>query len=576
VLQHQYRENRRNYHAAALQAYLWPLDQNKPWPCLPVRLYKAKRAMRMTAANPGQSNMLLTGELAGKDCTSSQLLQATHAAVKAAMRCSGQRAAAAAAARSSWQLLGQRGHNMQQQQQQQQQLVGQLLQEGAVAAMHGSNSSAGRAVGELQQLLSMVTTEEAAAADDSQVPGHPDQQQPQQLQQQQQQQLLLQAVQRQEAAKQQQQQLSSSSPSSTNLLQRIGASLWSRRSSRSTSETAAPEPAPAAQAPSELAGAGAAGEEPSSKVTALAASIQQLLAALRQVAAAAAHAIDEADYIFDKAGSCCAAAASGQEQLLDSTLQLQQHQLCSAEEAAELCCMLRSILQLRHAILQVPGFSCSWGLDAAGSDAQLRYCGRPATGSVDLLHAPVVLDSAVAAAVSLQALSNSCNAVQVAAAAAAAEAGAGSCESAAAAGRLVQQLTQELGQFPASIGALQALHSQQLQAAEEAGKPCLAVLRVWRLHAQQQCSCSTPQQLSPDQQQLVLPFVVLCSERSVGVSPCGRLLVAVVAVQPACSSSRAAEAAGQLDASKDEFYKVGVLRCSHGAACSAVFGTRQL
>ncbi|WIA09392.1 hypothetical protein OEZ85_008798 [Tetradesmus obliquus] len=43
-------------YCAGNKAYLWPIDQGKPWPCLPVRLYKAKRAMRMTAGNPESSS----------------------------------------------------------------------------------------------------------------------------------------------------------------------------------------------------------------------------------------------------------------------------------------------------------------------------------------------------------------------------------------------------------------------------------------------------------------------------------------------------------------------------------------
>jgi hypothetical protein len=567
--------------AAALQAYLWPVNNSKPWPSLPVRLYKAKRAMRMALVNPGQSNMLLTGELAGKDCTARQLLQATPAAVKAAMRCSRRHAATAAAARHSWQLLGQHGTELRlQQQQQQQQLDGQLLHRTSTAgAASSSNGSIRNAVCELQEQLAKVRTAEVAAGGDPCGVNHLGQQQTLQQQQQHghgnsafvdQQQILLDAVQGDEAVpqqqehQQQQQQLPAGAPAmSTTLLQRIGASLWSRRSSRSTSETAS-EAATASQAPCEHAAAGATVVNPTNQLDALAASLRQLLAAVQQVAAAAAHLTDEADEV----DMCNAAASAEQDHMLDLALQLQQHQLCGADEAAKLCCMLRCSRQLRHAMLQLPGFDCNWGLDVAGRAAQLGLFRRPVMASGGLTVAPVALDIMSTAGASLQALARSCRAVQAAAAAAAAEAS--TCEStAAAAAQLAQHLAHEVEACPASIGALQAQHSQQLQAVGEASKPCLAVLRVWSLQPQQQCSCRMPQQLTPEQQQLMLPFVVLCSERSVGVSPCGRLLVAVVAVQSACSSSsnsssRGEDALGQLDASKEEFYQVSTLcwRCA--------------
>jgi hypothetical protein len=550
--------------------------------------------MRMVLVNPGQTNMLLTGELAGKDCTGSMLLQATPAQAQAEMRRSAQQAAAAAAERSmGWHLLRQhvQGSCWQQQQQQQQRSTTNT----AVAS--SSDSGTAGAVSDLQQLLAGLSAGDVPAVGDMQCARHQEQQRVQlQVQQQQrtvagdveQRQLPPQAVQqaREQDVTQQQQQLqqaSGSSPTSITFLQRIGASFWSRSSSsrrQSTSDAAAA--APTTPDPSELSvpRAAAAAADHSSRVGALASSIQQLLTALQQLAAVASAAVVDDEVDSSSKTAAAAAAAAGQDQLLHLALLLQQHQLCSADVADELCCALRRISRVGNHVMQqqVPGFDCGWGLDVDGSDAQLQMCrrstGRSAGGSGGLPNAPVALDATTAAAAGLQGVFQSCRAVQAAAAAAASadEASAIAHDSAAAeaAVEVVQQLMQDLAPFPASLGAL-TLHSQQQQqqqqAGDEAGRPCLAVLRIWRLQQQQQCGCSTPQQLAPAQQQLVLPFVVLCSERSVGVSPCGRLLVAVVAVRPASSSSscsRAAECVEQLDASKEEFHQVRAAWVMHG------------
>ncbi|KAF6258998.1 hypothetical protein COO60DRAFT_1701054 [Scenedesmus sp. NREL 46B-D3] len=448
----------------------------------PVRLFKAKRAMRMVAVNPGQPDMLLTGELVSKDCTGSQLLQATPAHVQAAMRRSRRRAAATAAGRAGRRLAGQHGQGNWQQQQP----VQQQWSYGPV----GSNSSSGCAVGNLQQPLAGCTAGDTRTAGDMQETGHLAQQASQQQQQQQQQRLVAEQQQQQ----QQQQQIPGFSPTSTTLLQRIGASLWARGRSRSDSTSeAALAVVPATSAAFEPAATSAAGAEGASHAGALADSIHQLLAALRKVSAAATSAADE-----DGQTNCSLFTAQGRDRLLALAAQLQRHHLCSADEAAELCCLLRGIRRPGNALLQMPGFSCSWGLDAAGCDAQLRLCGGPAGSFV------------------------------------------------------VRQLAEVLT-LPASESVVQASHSwqQTQQAAEEADMPCFAVLRIWRLHAQQQDGGGAPQPLGAEQQLLVVPFVVLCSERSVGVSPCGRVLVAMVAVRPASSgsSSRAAENLGQLDPS---------------------------
>jgi hypothetical protein len=560
--------------AAALQAYVWPLPQGKPWPCLPVRLYKAKRVMRMVLVNPGQSNMLLTGELISKDCTGSQLLHATPAHTQAEMRRNRRRAAAAAARRSTGlQHTGQLEQGFwQQQQQQQQQEQPQFTTR--TSGVSDSDSGTCGAVSQLQQLLAGLTAGDAAS--DLQDSLQQEQQQVQrQVQQQQSTQVageeLLHAVQQareQEVMMPQQQQAPGSSPDSTTFLQRIGASLWSRSSSsrrQSTSNDAAAAAVSATSAPSELrVTSAAAAVDLNSGVGALAASIQQLLAAMRELAAVvAASKLDNDIEPTSRSGAAAAAAAARQDQLLQVVTQLQQHHLCSAEESSELLATLHSIACAGDALLQMPGFDSQWGLDVAGSDAALQRCARPAAGARGLPHAPVAVDAMLAAAAAQQAVSQGCHAVQ----AAADELNASRCDSTAAAAaaaaeaavKLVQQLMQDLPPFVASIPALhsQQQQQQQQQGTEQSIRPCLAVLRIWRLHAQLHCGCSTPQQLAPEQQQLVLPFVVLCSERSVGVSPCGRLLVAVVAVQPASSSSSsAAQCLEQLEASAEEFHQV--------------------
>jgi hypothetical protein len=561
---------------------VWPLPQGKPWPCLPVRLYKAKRVMRMVLVNPGQSNMLLTGELVTKDCTGSQLLHATPAHTQAEMRRNRRRAAAAAARRSTGlQHTGQleQGFWQQQQQQERQQLTA------CTAVASDRDSGTCDAVPELQQLLAGLTAGDAARQ--VQNVAHQEQQHMQrQVQQQQQQQstpvageeqrqLLLHAVQQarehEVIQQQQQQQAMGSCPDSTTFLQRIGASLWSRSSSstrQSTFNDAVTAAAPATSAPSELrVTSAAAAADHNSGVGALAASIQQLLAAMRELAAVVAASKIDNDIEPDSRSGAAAAAAARQDQLLQVVTQLQQHHLCSAEDSSELLASLRIIAHAGDALLQMPGFRCQWGLDVAGSDASLQRCARPAAGTRGLLHAPVALDAMLAAAAAQQAVSQSCHAVQ----AAADEASASGCDrttaaAAEAAVKLVQQLMQDLPPFAASIPAL---HSQQQQQGnEQSSRPCLAVLRIWRLHAQLHCGCSTPQQLAPEQQQMVLPFVVLCSERSVRVSPCGRLLVAVVAVRPASSSSSSAgQCLEQLDASTEEFHQVKPLR-RHMCSCA--------